>query len=48
MIPLKDDVPTRSVPGVTIVLVALNSLVYLYELWPGVPAVVDDKHYELE
>jgi membrane associated rhomboid family serine protease len=32
VIPLKDDVPTRSMPGVTIVLIALNSLVYLYEL----------------
>ena len=25
-----------------------KSLIYLYELWPGVPAVVDGKHYHLE
>jgi N-acetylmuramoyl-L-alanine amidase len=25
-----------------------KQLHYLYELWPGVPAVVDDKHYKLE
>jgi membrane associated rhomboid family serine protease len=33
--PLKDDVPSRSAPVVTIVLIALNVLVYLYEflLW---------------
>jgi membrane associated rhomboid family serine protease len=32
VIPLKDDVPSRSVPLVTIIIVALNVLVYLYEL----------------
>ena len=42
MIPLKDDIPTRSFPAVTITLIGLNLLVYLYEfvLWfdPGAPA----------
>ncbi len=32
MIPLRDDVPSRSMPVVTIALVALNVLVYLYEV----------------
>ncbi|HEV8586524.1 MAG TPA: rhomboid family intramembrane serine protease [Methylomirabilota bacterium] len=32
MIPLRDDVPSRSTPVVTIALVALNVLVYLYEV----------------
>ncbi|PYN21413.1 MAG: rhomboid family intramembrane serine protease [Candidatus Rokuibacteriota bacterium] len=36
MIPLRDDVPNRSVPVVTIVLIALNVLVYLYEVSLGV------------
>lgn len=25
-----------------------TSCIYLYELWPGIPAVVDGKHYKLE
>jgi len=40
MFPLKDDVPTRSFPLITVTLIALNVLVYLYEftLWPpGLP-----------
>jgi membrane associated rhomboid family serine protease len=32
VIPLKDDVPSRSTPVVTLTLVVLNVLVYLYEL----------------
>jgi membrane associated rhomboid family serine protease len=36
MIPLKDDVPSRSAPVVTIALVVLNVLVYLYQLSLGV------------
>src|SRR5947208_452248 len=36
VIPLRDDVPNRSVPVVTIVLIALNVLVYLYEVSLGV------------
>ncbi|HEU5197795.1 MAG TPA: rhomboid family intramembrane serine protease [Methylomirabilota bacterium] len=32
MIPLKDDVPTSSTPFVTIVLIALNALVYVYQI----------------
>ena len=31
MIPLKDDLPTRSTPVVTVVLMALNVLVFLYQ-----------------
>jgi membrane associated rhomboid family serine protease len=31
MIPLKDDLPTRSTPAVTVILMALNILVYLYQ-----------------
>jgi membrane associated rhomboid family serine protease len=38
VIPLRDDVPSRSVPLVTIVLIVLNVLVYLYELSLGVGA----------
>src|SRR5208337_2000887 len=32
MLPLRDDVPTRIAPTVTIVLVALNVAAFLYEL----------------
>ena len=31
MIPLKDDLPTRSAPAVTVALIALNVLVFLYQ-----------------
>jgi membrane associated rhomboid family serine protease len=36
VIPLRDDVPSRSVPLVTIALIMLNVLVYLYEVSLGV------------
>jgi membrane associated rhomboid family serine protease len=32
VLPLKDDVPTRSFPAVTVAIIAANLLVYLYEL----------------
>jgi membrane associated rhomboid family serine protease len=32
MIPLKDDVPSRSLPFVTVALISLNVLAYLYKL----------------
>jgi membrane associated rhomboid family serine protease len=32
MIPLKDDIPSRSVPIVTLVLIALNVAAYVYQL----------------
>ncbi len=35
MIPLRDDVPSRSLPVVTIGLIVLNVLVYLYEVSLG-------------
>jgi len=37
MIPIKDDIPTRTFPFVTIALIAVNVLVFLYEamLGPG-------------
>ncbi|HXU87596.1 MAG TPA: rhomboid family intramembrane serine protease [Methylomirabilota bacterium] len=35
MIPLKDDVPSRSLPIVTIVLIALNVAAYVYQLSLG-------------
>jgi membrane associated rhomboid family serine protease len=38
VIPLRDDIPSRSVPLVTIALIVLNMLVYLYELSLGVGA----------
>jgi rhomboid family protein len=41
MIPLKDDVPSRGVPVVTIALIALNVVAFLYQLsleMNGVPA----------
>src|SRR5919108_4777089 len=36
VIPLRDDIPSRSAPVVTISLIVLNALVYLYELSLGV------------
>jgi len=38
VLPLKDDVPTRSFPAVTVALIVINALVYLYEFALGVPA----------
>ncbi len=38
MLPLKDDIPTQSFPLVTVSLIALNVLVYLYEFFLGLPA----------
>src|SRR5262249_61407553 len=35
VIPLRDNVSSRSVPVVTLVIIALNMLVYLYELSLG-------------
>ena len=35
MIPLKDDIPSRSVPFVTVVLIILNALVFLYQVALG-------------
>jgi membrane associated rhomboid family serine protease len=37
VLPLKDDVPTRSVPVVTVALIVVNVLVYLYEFALGYP-----------
>jgi membrane associated rhomboid family serine protease len=37
VLPLKDDVPTRSVPVVTVAVIAVNVLVYLYEFALGYP-----------
>jgi membrane associated rhomboid family serine protease len=46
VLPLKDNVPTRNVPAVTVALIAVNVVVYLYEffLWfdpagPGRPSL---------
>jgi membrane associated rhomboid family serine protease len=36
MIPLKDDVPSRSLPFVTVGLIGLNLLVFLYQLSLGI------------
>jgi len=38
MIPLKDDVPSRSMPIVTLVLIALNVAAYVYQLSLGFAA----------
>jgi membrane associated rhomboid family serine protease len=40
MIPIRDVVPSRTFPVVTLTLIAINVLVFLYELWlgPGLPA----------
>ena len=38
MIPLKDDVPSRSLPFVTVGLIALNLLAFLYQLSLGLDA----------
>src|SRR4051812_9990070 len=38
MIPLRDDNPTRSTPVVTIALIVLNVVVFLYELLYGIDA----------
>ena len=32
MFPLKDDIPTRTTPFITVALIALNVLVFLYQL----------------
>ena len=32
MIPLKDDVPSRTVPFITLILVGLNVVVFFYQL----------------
>jgi membrane associated rhomboid family serine protease len=32
MLPLKDDIPTRSLPVITVTLIALNVLAFLYQL----------------
>ena len=37
MLPLKDDVPTRSFPLVTVALIVVNVVVYLYEFMLGFP-----------
>jgi membrane associated rhomboid family serine protease len=38
VIPLKDDVPTRTFPAVTVALIAINLAIYAYEFTLGVPA----------
>ncbi len=38
MIPLKDDIPSRSLPLVTVGLIVLNVLVFLYKLSLGIDA----------
>ena len=38
MFPLKDDVPSRSFPLVTVALIVVNVLVYLYEAALGFDA----------
>jgi len=38
MIPLKDDNPTRSAPIVTLFLVAINLVVFLWQVWLPEPA----------
>ncbi len=44
MIPLKDNVPTRSFPVVTIALIVANTIVWLWE-WTGTPVQVDVIRY---
>ena len=49
MIPLKDNVPTRTTPVVTIGLIVANSLVWLWELGRGVTrAVIQWGYYPCE
>ena len=46
MLPLKDNVPTRSFPVVTVGLIVANVLVYLWEISrPGLEAHVEDWGY---
>jgi membrane associated rhomboid family serine protease len=42
--PLKDNVPTRSFPVVTVALIAVNTLVFLWQI-SGTPLDVDVVHY---
>jgi membrane associated rhomboid family serine protease len=35
MLPIKDDIPTQRTPVITIALIVINCLVYLYELMQG-------------
>lgn len=37
MIPLKDDIPSRTIPFVTISIIVLNALVFIYEIMLGMP-----------
>lgn len=39
MIPLKDDIPSRTFPAVTLLLIALNVIVFLVELVRGEPFI---------
>ncbi|MGZ4309445.1 MAG: rhomboid family intramembrane serine protease [Gaiellaceae bacterium] len=46
MLPLKDNVPTRSFPLVTVSLIAANTIVWLWELGRGVDStVLHDGYY---
>jgi membrane associated rhomboid family serine protease len=38
MIPLRDEVPTRNFPIITVILIAVNVMVYLYQLFLAPPA----------
>ena len=44
MLPIKDNVPTRAFPGVTVALIAANVLVWLWEV-TGTPVNADVAHY---
>src|SRR5687767_1482041 len=35
MLPLRDDIPSRTFPAMTLVLIVLNTVVFLYELLLG-------------
>ena len=45
MIPLRDNVPTRTFPIVTVALIVLNAIVWFWEL--GVPGVALQHHGHL-
>ncbi|HEV8248883.1 MAG TPA: rhomboid family intramembrane serine protease [Gaiellaceae bacterium] len=44
MLPLKDNVPTRTFPVVTVALIAINVVVFLWEI-SGTPLETDVVHY---
>ena len=48
MIPLKDDVPNRSVPVITLLLIALNVLAFFYQAFQQGLRLAQLRFYPIE